>query len=110
MSSHEGQSHIHIVPMKILVGVWAALMVLTVVTVAVTWVDLGPFNLWLAMVIATIKASLVVLYFMHLRYDKPINALAFIGALAFVMLFVSGTLMDTTAYQPDIAQYRNDAP
>ena len=62
----------HVVPVRVLLGVWAILVVLTVATVAVTRVDFGPgTNLWIAMGIATVKASLVLLYFMHLRYDQP---------------------------------------
>ena len=45
-------------------------------------VDLGGLNLWIAMAIATVKATLVVLYFMHMRYDRPVNAIVFVTALA----------------------------
>jgi cytochrome c oxidase subunit 4 len=88
--------------MGVLLRVWLALLLLTVVTVAATWVDLGSLNLWLALAIATLKASLVVLYFMHLRYDSPFNAIVFVGALLFVMLFVVLALMDTRAYQVEL--------
>jgi len=94
--------HVHVVPMPVLLAVWGALVVLTVVTVAATWIDLGRFNLLLAMAIATVKASLVLLYFMHMRYDRPFNAVVFVAALAFVGLFVGITLIDTAAYQPDL--------
>ncbi len=92
----------HVVPMGILVGVWLALMVLTYVTVVATKIDLGELNLWLAMLIAVIKASLVVLYFMHLRYDKPLNSLVFVGGLVFVALFLGIALTDSAEYQPDV--------
>ncbi|MGC8916510.1 MAG: cytochrome C oxidase subunit IV family protein [Thermoanaerobaculum sp.] len=101
MGEH-GESFVHVVPLRVLVGVWLSLLVLTIVTVGATWVDLGSFNLWLAMAIATLKASLVVLYFMHMRYDHPFNAIVFIGALLFVMLFVGLALLDTRAYQPEL--------
>ena len=94
--------HVHVVPMKVLLAVWGALVVLTVLTVAATWVDLGRFNLLLALAIATVKASLVVLYFMHMRYDRPFNAVVFVAALLFVALFVGITLIDTSAYQPEL--------
>lgn len=94
--------HVHVVPLQVLLAVWGALMVLTVVTVAATWIDLGRFNLLLALAIATVKASLVVLYFMHMRYDRPFNAVVFVGALLFVALFVAITLIDTAAYQPEL--------
>ncbi len=93
---------VHIAPFRILAAVWVTLLVLTWVTVSATGLDLGRFNLWLAMAIATVKASLVLLYFMHMRYDRPINAIVFVTALLFVMLFVGFALMDTLAYQPDM--------
>lgn len=89
-------------PAYLLLAVFLALLLLTFVTVAATWIDFGEFNLWLAMGIATLKAALVALYFMHLRYDKPLNAILFVGALVFVALFLGLTLMDTLEYQPEI--------
>jgi len=97
-----GHGFVHIVPFRILAGVWVTLLVLTWVTVSATGVDLGRFNLWLAMAIATVKAALVLLYFMHMRYDRPINAIVFVTALLFVMLFVGFALMDTLTYQPEL--------
>jgi cytochrome c oxidase subunit IV len=94
--------HVHIVPFNVLAAVFATLLVLTVVTVAVTKVNLGNFNLWIAMAIATVKASLVVLYFMHMRYERPFNAVVFITALLIVALFIGIALIDTGAYQPEL--------
>ena len=95
-------SHVHIVPPKVLLGVWGALMVLTVVTVAVTWVDLGKLNLLVALTIATVKAGLVALYFMRLRWDRPFNGVVFLIAIVTVFLFITVVLLDTTAYQPTL--------
>src|SRR5512136_2178107 len=92
----------HVVPFRVLAAVWGTLLLLTLITVAVAGVDLGRFNLEIALAIATIKASLVLLYFMHMRYDRPMNAIVFIAALLFVMLFVSIALIDTRAYAPDL--------
>ena len=92
----------HVVPFKVLAAVWGTLLALTVFTVAVAGVDLGRFNLEIALAIATIKASLVLLYFMHMRYDRPMNAIVFIAALFFFMLFVSLALLDSHAYAPDL--------
>jgi cytochrome c oxidase subunit 4 len=109
MAHHDSKGHAsahdevgHVVPLSTLVGVLAALLVLTVVTVAVTWVDLGALNLVVAMVIALIKGALVLLYFMHLRWDRPFNAVVLISALAFVVIFVALSLMDSVNYQPDM--------
>jgi cytochrome c oxidase subunit 4 len=105
-----GHGVAHIVPVRILVGVFLALMVLTVITVAVTAFDFGEFNLWVAMIIATVKASLVVLYFMHLRYDSPFNAFVFACALAFLGLFLIIVMMDTVQYAPDVDAWREAFP
>jgi cytochrome c oxidase subunit IV len=105
-STEEAQHDIehvgHVLPVWILLATWGALIVLTVLTVAATKVDLGALNLWLALAIATVKASLVALYFMHLRYDRPIHAVIFVSTLCFVALFVVFLLMDTGYYEPHL--------
>ena len=101
MDAH-GSSHAqvgHVVRRRVLFRVLAALLVLTYVTVAVTNFDFGPLNLWVAMGIAVVKASLVVLFFMHLKYDKPFNALILIVSLGLVALFIVIALDDTRHYQ-----------
>ncbi|MGA2259009.1 MAG: cytochrome C oxidase subunit IV family protein [Thermoguttaceae bacterium] len=87
----------HIVPLWLLAAVFGGLLVLTGLTVAVAQVDLGNLNLYLALAIATVKASLVVLFFMHLFWDRPFNAMIFIGCLLFVSLFIGTTLTDLRA-------------
>jgi len=92
----------HVVPLRTLVGVLLVLLALTVVTVAVTFVDLGRLNLVAALAIAVVKGALVLLYFMHLRWDRPFNAVVLIAALIFVVVFVGLAMLDTFNYQPDI--------
>jgi cytochrome c oxidase subunit 4 len=96
----------HVVPPSVLLAVFAALIFLTFVTVWVAGIDLGEWNLFGALAIATVKAALVALYFMHLRYDSPFNALLFVTGLAFLALFLGLTLLDAMAYQPDIETFR----
>jgi cytochrome c oxidase subunit 4 len=106
-----GDSHgmSHVLPLKVLFGTWAILMVLTVLTVTVTSIDLGAnLNLLVAMAIATVKATLVCLYFMHLRYDKMFHAVVFISAILLATLFVTFTLMDSHQYQPDVSWQKDD--
>ena len=103
---HDGVGHV--VPVQILVGIFIALVVLTWLTVAVTAIDLGSFNLWIALAVATIKGSLVVLYFMHLRYDSPFNSLIFVTAIVFLFLFLGITIMDSVQYQPSIQELMLD--
>ena len=61
----------HVAPFKMLLGVFIALSILTVITVAASEFDFGEMNLIVAMIIAVIKAALVVLFFMHLIWDRP---------------------------------------
>ncbi|MCA8981007.1 MAG: cytochrome C oxidase subunit IV family protein [Planctomycetes bacterium] len=92
----------HVMSPKVLLGIWGALIFLTALTVWSAQHDLGRIDLVVAMGIATIKASLVALYFMHLRYDKGFHGVVIIGALVFVFLFVSMVLLDRNQYQADI--------
>ncbi len=76
----------HVVPLPIYFAVFAALLVLTATTTAVAFVDLGRLNVFVALTIAVIKASLVLLYFMHLRYSPRLTLL--MVAIAFFWLAV----------------------
>ena len=90
---------VHVASLRLLVVVLIALMFGTWLTVSATYVDLGALNIWIGLAIATAKAVLVGLYYMHLRWDKPFNAFLFISAFAFLALFVGITLMDSAHYQ-----------
>lgn len=100
MSNESHALHVHVVPTKVLVGVWAVLVLLTWLTVSATKVNLGPLNIYIALGIAVVKSAFVALYFMHLRYDKPFHAVIFVLALLFVALFISFALLDTKSYAP----------
>ncbi|HEY4760937.1 MAG TPA: cytochrome C oxidase subunit IV family protein [Thermoguttaceae bacterium] len=99
------ETHVHVVPLWVLAAVFVTLLAMTYITVAATWFNLGNWNLYIALGIATFKAALVLLYFMHLRYDNPFNAIVLITALLFVVLFLSLTLLDTFQYQGDIQSW-----
>jgi len=92
----------HIMPYHVLALVWGSLLILTIATVVAARFDHGQWNLWIALMIALVKASLVALYFMHLRYDRPLYAIIFITALVFVVLFVGLSMLDAIEYQPDL--------
>jgi cytochrome c oxidase subunit 4 len=94
----------HAVPLRLLAGVFAALLALTVATVAVTRFDLGGMNVWIALLIAGIKGALVAEVFMHLHWDRPFHRFLLLSAIAFVVLFIGIALMDTHSYSPDIIQ------
>lgn len=92
----------HVVGWPVLLATCVALLVLTWFTVSVAYADLRALSFPIAMLIATVKAALVCLYFMHLRYDKPFHAVVLIGSLLFVSLFVSFALMDTISYDREL--------
>jgi cytochrome c oxidase subunit IV len=99
-NSHDDHNIGHISPIGALIGVFALLIFFTVLTVAVTYVDLGPANIWIALGVAVIKGALVGLYFMHLRYDSPFNGLVLVAAFLFLAVFIGISLMDTGEYLP----------
>lgn len=74
--------------------VWGALLVLTVLTVLLGQVDLGPGNLPVALVIASVKAGLVALFFMHLWEAEGVQRLVFVVSVLFVVLLALGVLGD----------------
>jgi cytochrome c oxidase subunit IV len=84
----------HIVPPKVYFMIFASLMVLTAATVAAAFMDLGPFNLAVALGIAIIKATLVVLYFMHVRYNPKLIWLAITLAVSWLGVLLVVTLSD----------------
>jgi len=90
----------HVATIKTLVGTGGTLLLLTLLTVAATRIDFGAnINLAIAMVIAVTKATLVILFFMHLRYDRLFHTVVFVSAICAASLFVGFTLMDSSQYQ-----------
>jgi len=81
-----GGAHHHIIPFKVYIQILAILLVLTVVTVAVSRVDFGALNTVIAMGIASVKAALVLAYFMHLKYDDKLYVVAFGTAVFFLIV------------------------
>jgi cytochrome c oxidase subunit 4 len=95
MMTDNKQKHHHILPLKTYLIIGAALLVLTVITVTVAQINLGPYNLVVALSIATIKAVLVAFFFMHLLYDNKLYLLIYTSALFFLGVFIIFTLFDT---------------
>ena len=84
----------HIVPLKTYMLIFAALLVGTVITVAIAFVDLGFLNTPVAILIALVKATLVIWYFMHVNYRPKVVALyAFAGFFLLIIMF-SMTMQD----------------
>jgi cytochrome c oxidase subunit 4 len=76
-------------------AVYAALVLLTGVTVLVSYADLGPWNAVVALLIASVKASLVALYFMHLKGESRLVWGFALVPILFLALILLGTLSDT---------------
>jgi cytochrome c oxidase subunit 4 len=74
--------------------VFVSLLVLTATTVAVAFVDMGPLNNLVAMGIAGLKASLVILFFMHVRYSTKLTSLVIASGLFALLIMVGLTLVD----------------
>ena len=110
--AHRGDSHgdshgghagfSHPMPVWMLLAVFFALLGLTFLTVFQAQFDLGNAEVWLSLTIATIKAGLVIAFFMHLLWDKPLNAIVILGSLIFVALFLGFTMMDAEGYRENL--------
>jgi cytochrome c oxidase subunit 4 len=87
----------HIISSKLYYAIWITLLVLTVVTALVARVDLGPFNTIVALVIATFKALLVVLFFMHVKYtSEKLTKTVIVAAIFWLLLLLVLSMADYT--------------
>lgn len=92
----------HVLPPRVLLATGGALLALTVTTVALSLVDFGRANVVIALAVATLKASLVALFFMHLKYSNRFLLVVIASAALFAALMIGFVLLDTTLYQPDV--------
>jgi len=83
-----------VVSPKIYFTIFSCLLVLTALTVAAATVDLGRFNVVVALGIAGVKGSLVLLYFMHLRYSQKLTWLVVAGAFVWLFILIGLTMSD----------------
>jgi cytochrome c oxidase subunit 4 len=90
----DGAVHAHISSTQFYCGILAALVFLTILTVKVSYYDFGSANIIIALLVATMKASLVAAFFMHLRHDSLFNTLAFLAAFLFLGIFILLTYDD----------------
>lgn len=84
----------HVVPIRIYLVIFAALVLGTAITTAVAYVDLGPLNVVVMLVIAFTKATLVVLFFMHVRFTSRLTQLAAASGFAWLVILIGLTLSD----------------
>lgn len=95
MSEHNHEeSHHFIVPVKYYLGTFVGLLILTFLTVWISHFHFGALNIFIAMAIACVKASLVVGFFMGLHWEKGFNRIIFFGSLLFLAIFIVFTLSD----------------
>lgn len=93
--SHDQHDELgHVVPVKTYLTVLVLLLILTVVTVVVSRFDFGELNLLVAMLIATVKAGMVVMVFMHLKYESPLTWLYVLCPLVLVATMMAGIFVD----------------
>ena len=85
---------VHIDSVKTYVGVLVALLILTSLTTAVAYVDLGPFSVVVALTIAVCKMLLVTLFFMHIRHSDMLTRLVVLGGLMWLGILLVLTLSD----------------
>jgi cytochrome c oxidase subunit 4 len=90
----DAQAEHHIVSPKTYLLVFAALLVGTLATVAAAFVDLGEFNPILAILIACIKATLVVLFFMHIYFSSRLMKLTVAAGFFTFLVLIGMTLSD----------------
>jgi len=92
----------HILSSKLYYGIWITLMVLTVVTAWVATIDLGPFNTVIALLIASSKALLVILFFMHVKYtSEKLTKMVITASIFWLLILLSLSLTDYgTRYIP----------
>lgn len=86
----------HIVDVKVYLKVFLALLVLTVITIAIAQVDFGNqnLNLVIAMLIASVKAGFVALFFMHLKYENPITWMYVLFPIFLLFMLLGGVFID----------------
>ena len=88
------EEHAHIVPYRTFLLIWVALLVLTVITIVAAQFNFGAMNIWIALGIATLKSSLVVAVFMHMKYEQWLFKLALLATLAILAVFIGLTFFD----------------
>ena len=84
----------HIAPVRSYVLIFALLMILTTITVVVAFINLGPLNFPVAISIAIVKATLVILFFMHVKYSSQLTKMIIGSGLFFLLVMFSLTMTD----------------
>jgi cytochrome c oxidase subunit 4 len=88
------EPHVHVTPLKVYLTIFLTLMAMTALTVAAAYVHLGALNTLVALSIASFKATLVVLYFMHVRHASRLTKLVVVTGLFFLAILLGETMID----------------
>ena len=102
--------HHHVSSAAMFFNVLVALLFLTFITVAVAQFDFGSANMLIAMGIASVKASLVIAFFMHVKYDTAINKIVFLSSFLFLSLLFVFTLADLLTRRMDHEMHTTRSP
>ncbi len=90
MSEHKHEP----VPYRTFIQIWVALLVLTGVTIAVSRIHLGALNIWVALGVASLKSSLVLFFFMHLKQEGRLFKIGLLVMLVILAIFIGMTFTD----------------
>jgi cytochrome c oxidase subunit 4 len=85
---------VHVLPKRLYYTIFGSLLGLTALTVAAAFIDMGPLNTPVALGIACVKAVLVVLYFMHLRYSERLVGVTVAITVLFLAILIVSVLTD----------------
>ena len=89
-----GEEHLHVVPDRTQWNVFVALICLTAATVFASVRYPGPIGIATALVVTPLKGALILLYFMHLKFEKPVFLIMFLVALSILALTMGLTIVD----------------
>lgn len=84
----------HILSFKALVGILILLLTLTFLTIGISMINLGQLNVWAALIIAAIKSSLVILFFMHMKFESTAVKVSFVSTICFVAILIGFIFWD----------------
>ena len=99
----------HILPLQVYLRTLGMLLGLTVLTVIVSRFDFGSFNVIVALIVASIKALLVALFFMHLKFENRVILLFALYPVILLFLFVGSNVLDVVDRKPIYPSYGPDA-
>ena len=102
--------HHHVSTSALFRNVLITLLILTAITVGASRIDFGSANMLIAMIIASIKASLVIAFFMHIKWDTAINKIVFLSSFLFLSLLFIFTLADLATRRLDHERHVMKAP